>query len=205
MKSMPDQFLAAKREENHSKLIAAYENYVRDPGRYENQFWHAILEFAKIKLHYLEIEFSSTGTSSTADDFAQDVAMGVWEGLRSFRGNKFNFYAWVHSICYKQAARFFNELKKHKYKKVGTSIVIEDENGFEEVVDNPEIYNSHNVLRDFFITIPDNIEGVNRDICLMILDGMSYKQVAEELGMSEMAVTLRIHRIREANKKGPPK
>jgi RNA polymerase sigma factor (sigma-70 family) len=197
---MSDAYAEIKWKANRKKLVEAYDNYVDNPAQHENAFWKAILEFAKLKLYYLELEFSKIGTDVTADDFAQEVAIAVWKGLESssFRGDQRNFYAWVHRICYIQAAKFFDELKDKKYETVGVLAVVHDEDGKEETVDNPAIY--RNELRDSFLKFPDDIQGRNRDICLLMLDGMNYEQVAKELQMSKAAVEMSVRRMREEHK-----
>lgn len=190
-----NKLAAVKHERFKLRLIAAYDNYVADSVANETAFWNAVLDFARMKIYYLELEFSSVGTTNTVDDYAQEVALAVWTGLETFSGDGPTFYSWVHAICYNQAAHFFKEIKNQKTNKVGITVVVEDEQGEEEEIDNPELHSCQ--LRDFFITIPKSVQGVDLAICHLMLDGINYAQIGKMLGMSETAVKLRMYKLRK--------
>lgn len=220
---MSDRISEIKYRRNKKKVIEAYELYRADPGGNESKFFETVRAFARVKLYYLEMEFSLVGTANTVDDYAQEVTIAVWSDLHNFKGDSRQFYSWLHSICFKKAADFFNELKDQKLKKEPLTYTAEDKTfdeggaAFEEEVDNPLLYESE--IRDSFITIPEGIQGTDRDICKLLtkttqVDGngdeekpskrrntVDYEYIGRMLGLTPNAVEHRVRRIRETQKK----
>jgi DNA-directed RNA polymerase specialized sigma24 family protein len=210
-----DHIADTKYQQNKRNVLNAYKLYKANLNENESQFWLAVLEFAKIKLYFLELEFSNVGSSSTVDDYSQEVALSVWSNLPSFNGESDNsFYAWLHKICYNKANVFFNDLMHTRDSKEPVTRTVHgsiDSVHYEEEVDNPVLHESQE--RDFFITIPNSVQGVDRDICKLLLidpqiDGNGdeekprrkretvYARIAGTLGLTENAVELRLRRLR---------
>lgn len=183
------------RQRNRNKLIVAYEAYKRkEPGSSDNLML-TVRNFAYTKVYHLEFEFKDLGTSETADDWAQEVVLRVWQGLNKFHGTSEMFYSWVHKIAFNQATDAFNNLRSTKDSKVLLFEKEEDENGEIKEEENPEIHNQAGV--EFSITIPKSVQGIDLNICKLIMDGMSYAEVADALKMTENAVEHRLRKLRK--------
>jgi len=79
-----------KRESVRTKLIAAYEAYVRREKASMDNLLKLVNEFAFMKLSHLEYEpdFRQFGSAETADDWAQNVTIKVWQELLKNRDFK---------------------------------------------------------------------------------------------------------------------
>ena len=158
-----DKLARLKYESNKRRMIDAYDNK-ESAG---DAFYDAVREFATIKLHYLESEFGETGTYTTADDYAQDVVIAVWEKLSSFKGGTgVAFYNWVHRIAFLKAAKFFNVLLDKQNNYTTLTVTGRDEDGDDEEVENPELWNTG---YDRGIRIPPSVVGLDRLICSLML------------------------------------
>jgi DNA-directed RNA polymerase specialized sigma24 family protein len=201
-----DKIAAFKRDKNHDALILIYEKFRQEPLRYEIAFWTEVTKFARRKLKYLEMGETGLGSmdsdGSGIEDFAQEVVIGVLKGMPTFRGTCRSFPAFVHSICYKQAARHFNALKDRKDDIVsmmvsadgGLGDALDDEKGGKEV-ENPEIYKS-NDTHEFSFSIPSSVQGVELTICKLMIDGMTTQGIAVMLKMTHAAIEKRLSRMR---------
>jgi len=190
---MTDRLPALRREAIKKRLSDSYESYRANPSRHESVFYTEVLNFARMKLYNLEFEFKTLGTSGTVDDYAQDIAIGVWAGLKSFQGDGEAFYGWLHKICFNKKQDFSRELVEQQRDKVGLTIIVEGDDGFSEV-DNPEVYESRHT--EIMVTIPASVQGTDLNICKLIMDGMNYGQIADALKMSEQAIKSRLHKLR---------
>jgi RNA polymerase sigma factor (sigma-70 family) len=190
-------------------LIAAYEAYQRREPASMDALMVKVREFAYMKVYHLEFEFNKFGSAETADDWAQEISIKVWQGLEKFdndpRSTPESFYSWVHKIAFNQGLAAFNDLKKQKREKVGLTVKPRDEFGSEEEEeDNPEIYESK--IRDSFIRIPASVTGIDLNICKMLLTkvrgkdghhrGRNYAEVARALNMTEASVKMRLNRLK---------
>jgi RNA polymerase sigma factor (sigma-70 family) len=189
-------------------LMSAYEAYTRkEPGSLD-LLLDLVRKFAYTKAYHLEYDFKKFGSAETADDWAQDITIKVWQGLEKFEGSSELFYSWVHKIAFNKATDAFNSLSEGKRSKVGLSVKVEDDEGLHEI-DNPEIYAS-TVDYSRGVLIPASVTGVDRRICYMMITpvkeenkktgewyerGRTHKEVAFAMGMTEDAVESRIRRM----------
>ena len=179
--------------------MTSYKAYKRKEPGSADELMKAVRAFAYTKVYHLEHDFKEFGSAETADDWAQDVCVNVWSNLDKFVGTPSLFYSWVHSIAFHKSTKAFTKLKEESCTKVQlftskNEDECEDENDTEQ--DNPEIYEG----RDGYggsVQIPAGVDRVERNICLLIRDGRSYAEVAEELHMTLGAVTMRLLRLRE--------
>jgi hypothetical protein len=128
------------------QLIDAYESFMRrEPGSMDRVL-KLVNEFALVKLIYLEHvpDFRQFGSAETADDWAQEVSIKVWQELISKDSERTGeqFYAWVHKIAFNQAADSFNYLLDERATKVPLFVkgIDDQEDGEEHEIENPEIY-----------------------------------------------------------------
>ncbi len=183
-----------------------------------------VLKFAFTKVSHLEHEhsFKDFGTAETADDWAQDVTIKVWQGLtgtgaKQFEGTGEQFYSWVHKIAFNQATDAFNDLLEEKKTKVTMFHEIEEEGergSIETFTEENPLIHAEGAGYGAGIGIPKSATGKDREICILLLTevqdqkkngdyfmrGRTYAEVAHVLGMTENAVTLRFNRMRERDK-----
>jgi RNA polymerase sigma factor (sigma-70 family) len=197
-----DQHAKLKQVENRKRIEQAYDNYKRDPFTYETAFITEVLEFAKRKFRRIEIENPQTATIQDADDYAQRVAIDVLNGLANFRGD--NFHAWLSKIVHNTKNDFISEMDEQRKTKVGISVVVNNDDGDKEEIDNPLLYSTSGY--DHLLNIPKSVTGIDRNICNLLLTqvrgkdgnhrGLNYAEVAHVLNMNEDAVKTRILKLR---------
>lgn len=144
----PSQRLAAlERNKKRNALISAYEAYQRQEPLSLDTLLKQVQRFAYTKVYHLEHDFRHFGSAETADDWAQDVMIKVWQKLSdgSFKGNGEQFYAYVHKIAFNRAQKAFNKLAEAEQTKV--PLTVERHEGgdpdaemYED--DNPELLKS---------------------------------------------------------------
>lgn len=195
-----NSFEKRKRDRTRDALIAAYEAMVHQEPGSGDKLLLLVQKFIYSKVYHLEYEFAKFGSAETADDWAQEATIEVWKGLHRFMNNPKStpalFYSWVHKIAFNKATDAFKRLLKEKATKVGLTVGTRDEYGASDGEDeNPEIYEGQEHNTNFHI--PASVKGVDYSICLLILAGMNYAQIAEELKLTEKAVRDRMHRLRK--------
>lgn len=186
-----------KRNTLKKRIVQAYEAYQRkEPSSADNLF-AAVRAFAYVKVYHLEYDFKNFGSAETADDWAQDICVSVWSSLDKFKGTSANFYAWVHRIAYNEATDAFSKLYQEQRRMTGLTVPArhnDSVDGDEE--DNPAMFSEGGY--DGRVQIPASVQGVDRNICLLIRDGRSYAEAAEELvGMTEEGVKQRVKRLKK--------
>jgi RNA polymerase sigma factor (sigma-70 family) len=208
--SASKRFIVLKQAQNKKSLVDAFNNYISAPAKYEKEFYDEVKKFAYRKLYHFEIENSKLGTTNTVDDYAQDVVVGVWTGLKSFCGDADSFCSWVNKIIFNTGVDFLDEIVEQRENKVGILIEKVDEDGKQEQVDNSAIYETE--INDHFITIPNSVQGIDLNICKVMMssqvqdqrkDGSyfyrpkNYAEVAEILNMTEQAVKDRVAKLKK--------
>jgi RNA polymerase sigma factor (sigma-70 family) len=182
------------------RLEAAYDSW-RQTGSLGVAMFPAVRDYAYNSLYVLEVDegFRNFGSAETCDDWSQDISLKVWQNLQAgkFKGDTFaSFHKWIWTICKNHRTDAFNDLREERDTTVGVTIVIEDKDGNEGEVQNPEVYESPLLPYRSFFTIPRSIQGVDLNICKLILAGMNHAQIAKELQMTESNVSKRVSRFR---------
>lgn len=187
--------MSTKVDKFKSKLFTAYEKHLRkEPGSTDGLF-RVVRDYAYNKVYGLEIDFKEMGSSSTADDWAQDVALKVWEGLQLRERTPSEFHAWVNRIATNAKTDAFDELMDQKTTNLPFFYELEEE-GSEETFteENPLIHEEH---EPFTIQIPECVQGLDRHICQFIMDGCSYAAIARMFEMTGDSVKGRMKRLKK--------
>jgi DNA-directed RNA polymerase specialized sigma24 family protein len=208
-----DIIAATKRNRTRANLIAAYEAYERrEPGSMD-RLMQLVTKFVHTKISHMEYEpaFKGFGTAETADDWAQEVTIKVWQkltgtGRKQFQGDGAGFYAYVHKIAYNQASAAFNDLLEEKRTEVPLFTRVEDEDGEYAEVENPLIH-ADGAGYDRHTLIPASVQGVDLTIAKLLLtevrgaDGKyrarNFGEIGQILQMTEDAVKKRMERLRD--------
>ena len=174
----------------------------------------SVPEFEEIYETYasrvLNLAYRLTGDEEAARDLTQDIFIKVYEHLDSFE-QRSDIFTWIYRIA---ANHVTNHLKKEKRRRLLGLLDrrIPDvlaETGGEPAFDAPspepsaqkklEESERARVVWDAVRALPAEYRV---PLVLYHYDGMSYKEIAETLGLSLSAVETRIHR---AKKKLVPK
>jgi hypothetical protein len=144
-KSSSGQDKGEVRGQIKTKIIAAYDSYIHGERGSMDRLLKLVSEFALMKLIHLEHEpdFKQFGSAETADDWAQEVSIKVWQQLlKNKKRTGEAFYAFVHKIAFRMATDAFNQLLEEKAVKVCLFVRSdeEDQDGDKYEEENPEIH-----------------------------------------------------------------
>jgi RNA polymerase sigma factor (sigma-70 family) len=158
----------------------------------EGKLYLAIIDFATGKIS--GDLFDSPECSADSEDYAQEVAIRIWEKMHTFSGDPSSFYPWLHRICYTKGIQAYTKTTEESSKKVPLVVEVEDSDGLE---DNPLIYKEQKP--EHVRELPNWIQGVDRWICDLIREDMTYAQIGKFLHITEKAVRQRVARMKDKN------
>ncbi len=124
------------------------------------------------------------------EDLAQEIIVQLW---RSFGGfdERYRFSTWMYRIALNVAISFYRrESTKARH-------VLSDNERVLEAVD--ERANPPDDIQLLYQVI-DGLDPLNKALMLLYLDGNSYAEVAEVLGISETNVATKISRLKKTMK-----
>jgi RNA polymerase sigma-70 factor (ECF subfamily) len=126
-------------------------------------------------------------TRHDQEDLFQEIATQVWISVPSFKGNSAPS-TWIYRVALNTAISWSRkELRRHD--KINEAL-----DGDEAALrlNDSEIDPRLNWLYEQIAKLNE----LDRSLTLLLLDGFSYKEMADALGMSETNVGVRIHRIK---------
>ena len=154
-----------------------------DPGAFEE-----LVERTRRRVYSLA--YRLVRDPHEAEDVAQEAYLRVYRGLRGFRGNA-RFETWLHRVVTNTA---FTHLKRRgRFGDIlaeGEEIRDEVEEGrpaVEQALDRDELKRALEGLT----------EGLRVVTVLKDVYGLPVREIAQELGISESAVKVRLHRARK--------
>ncbi|HET7131548.1 MAG TPA: RNA polymerase sigma factor [Gammaproteobacteria bacterium] len=136
---------------------------------------------------------SFTRSTGDRDDLLQDIAVALWRALPSFRGD-----------CSERTFLFriaHNRCITHLSKRRVTVSFGEGEIEVEDPGAAPETALSEEQERQRLLAAIRELPGIHREVLVLALEGMQYREIAEVVGISESNVGARLSRAREQLKK----
>lgn len=139
-----------------------------------------------------------TGNPYDADDVTQDVFVRAFRSLKSFRGDA-RFSTWLHRITFNSSATLLGRRGKDRQISLDFVEEIVDEN-----TDNdPEFQMQNTAVGARLSRALDNLpERLRNVVVLRDIQGMSHKEIAQSLGITESAAKVRLHRARTRLRSG---
>ena len=143
------------------------------------------------KVHGLALRL--TGNEHDADDVVQDTYVRAFRSLRKFRGDA-RFSTWLHRITANSASTYMGRRQRDsRHDDIDTVIDLADRreaNDPEFALQNLAVGQR---LRRALDNLPERLRNV---VVLRDVHGMSHREIAEELEISEAAAKVRLHRAR---------
>jgi len=134
-----------------------------------------------------------TGNEEDARDVVQEAYFRAFRGLKRFRGDA-QFSTWMYRITANCAATHLGKRNRHRHEELKDSDPIADERPSAD----PELQADATALRDRLTVALEGLPPKLRQVVVLrdIYD-LPHEAIAAELGISETAAKVRLHRARK--------
>ena len=140
-----------------------------------------------------------TGSAQDAEDMAQEAFLKAYSSLAGFRGES-KFSVWLYRIVSNVCLDFLHK----KGKRQTVSLSAEDDDGEDVVLDVPDTAQSPEALLEKKLTrdavrrgLASLPEDARQILLLREIQGLSYEEIGETLGLEAGTVKSRIFRARK--------
>jgi len=120
------------------------------------------------------------------EDLFQEISLQVWQSIPEFRGES-KPSTWIYRV-----ALFTASVWARKERKQPPTESLTDVEHILSIPDQPR-----DERLDWFYEQIGQLDPIDRSVCLLFLEGFSYKEIAGMLGISENHVGVKIHRIKQ--------
>jgi RNA polymerase sigma-70 factor (ECF subfamily) len=126
-------------------------------------------------------------THSDREDLFQEIALQVWHSVEAYRGDC-AATTWIYRVALNTALTWRRRESKHGQGRqdieAATGLLIAPS------VRDPRL--------DWIYQRIAELDDTNRSLALLMLDGFSYREMSQILGLSESNVGMKINRIKAA-------
>jgi RNA polymerase sigma-70 factor (ECF subfamily) len=132
---------------------------------------------------------SYTRSTGDRDDLLQEIGIALWRALPSFRGDcseRTFLFRIAHNRC-------ITHLSK---RRVSVSLD-EAEIDVEDPSANAEAALAEEQERQRLLTAIRDLPTIHREVLVLALEGMGYREIADVVGISESNVGVRLNRARD--------
>ena len=161
-----------------------------------NAFETLVLEYEK---NVYNIALRMTGNSEDAADMTQEAFIKAYNSLQSFRGDS-KFSVWLYRIVSNVCLDFL----RSKNRRPTVSLSVEDDDGEDTQLDvadesqSPELLLDRKLTRESVRRGLDSLPPDYRQILLLReIQGLSYDEISQALGLEVGTVKSRIFRARK--------
>jgi len=138
------------------------------------------------------LAFRLTGNEHDADDVVQDTYVRAFRSLRKFRGDA-RFSTWLHRITANSASTFMGRRQRDRHSDIDDVVDLADH----RLANDPEFALQNGAVGQRLRRALDNLpERLRNVVVLRDVHGMSHREIAEELDITEAAAKVRLHRAR---------
>ena len=124
------------------------------------------------------------------EDLAQEIVIQLWQSFRSF-DDRCRFSTWMYRICLNVAISFYRR------ETTRTRYVLSDEDHLLNAID--ETANQSDDIQVLYQFIAA-LDPLHKALVLLYLDGNSYLEIADVLGITETNVATKISRLKQTMK-----
>lgn len=130
-------------------------------------------------------------TAEDAEDLFQEMALRLWMSLPAFRGEA-KESTWIYRVAFNTALVWQRGEKRRQAKHVNFAKL----NLQSDAITNPHGLTSNDELVALLYSAIRQLPKLDASLALMHLDGLSYREMSEVLGISENHVGVKLNRIR---------
>ncbi|MGH9209110.1 MAG: RNA polymerase sigma factor [Acidimicrobiales bacterium] len=133
-----------------------------------------------------------TGNEEDARDVAQEAYLRAYRGLRRFRGDA-QFSTWLYRITANCAATHLGRRARHRHDVLDDTVQLADPRTDHDPQLRADASDLRHRLLDALDDLPPRLRAV---VVLRDVYDLSHEDIAAELGISESAAKVRLHRAR---------
>lgn len=126
-------------------------------------------------------------TSDDQDDLFQDICLQMYRSIPNFKGAS-AVSTWLYRIALNTAIKWSTREKKHTDRHDEIESMVHALESQDEPKDERVAW-LYKEIQQF--------NEIDRSLTLLLLDGYSYKEMAEIMGISESNIGVKIHRIKK--------
>lgn len=149
-----------------------------------------------VRVTYAEaytLAFRLTADEEDARDVVQDAYLRAYKGLKRFRGDA-AFATWLHRITANCAATHLAKRTKLRHEELNDETVPADDRLESDPVARADLGYERGRLNAALQSLPPDMRAV---VVLRDIYDMPHEAIAAELGISEGAAKVRLHRARK--------
>ena len=125
-------------------------------------------------------------TVADQDDLFQEIALQIWRSVPSFLQAS-SVMTWVYRVAINTAIKWVKKERKHQgAKEISPALCLQPENTGK--VDE---------RLDWLYQEIHKLDKIDRSLSLLLLDGLSYKEMSDIMGITESNVGVKISRIKK--------
>ncbi len=121
------------------------------------------------------------------NDLVQEIVLQLWHSFERFQGNS-QFSTWMYRVALNTALTYF---KKEKKKADQFTFIDNIDKAEEEDAEDKEIQLS------LFYRAVQELNKVEKALIFLFLEGQSHKEIAVNLGISEVNARVKLNRTKE--------
>ena len=125
-------------------------------------------------------------TPHDQDDLFQNISLQLWQSIPDFRGEA-KVSTWIYRVALYSATVWVRKEKKRPQ----TQLLSDLEQTLTIVAE------TRNDRLDWLYEQIAQLKPIDRSVSLLLLEGFSYREMADLVGISESNVGVRIHRIKQ--------
>jgi RNA polymerase sigma-70 factor (ECF subfamily) len=126
------------------------------------------------------------------DDLFQDVLLQVWSSIPAFRGEA-KETTWIYRVAFNTALAW---RRGERRRRAGHETFLKFDVSPQSQPSHAEILPQQEIVAQLYAAIRQ-LPKVDASLALMHLDGLSYSEMAEVLGISENYIGVKLNRIRQ--------
>lgn len=159
------------------------------PKDYESQFRRWLDEHAGL---LWKVVRSFTEGPPDCDDLLQEVLLQVWLSMPAFRADS-KATTWLYRVALNTALAWKRRETKHRERRDGLPLAL-------EIVDRRAVPGAPPPDQEAIDRLYEAVRALaptERALVLLYLDGLSYAEMAEVIGISESNVGVRLNRVKK--------
>jgi len=138
------------------------------------------------------LAFRLTGNEDDARDVVQEAYLRAYRGLRRFRGDA-QFTTWLYRITANCAATYLGKRTRARHEELDELTPVADERPEVDPAQRADLADERKRLTEALSQLPPDMRAV---VVLRDVYDLPHEAIAAELGITEGAAKVRLHRAR---------